>query len=576
MKFQTFVFTIFLFFLLFLEFYHPISAMSQDLGRHLLTGELILKTHTVPTINLYSYTYPTFPFINHHWFSEVLFFAIFKRYSFEGLFAITIFIVGFAFAIPYWYSAKRSKIPAVAIVSLLYLRVLFERTDVRPEIFSFLFLSCFVTLLYSYRNRFTRLIILLIPLELLWVNMHVYFIIGVAIIWLFFADALLTHRKNPYGKHILFLLCVCLGVTAVTLLNPNGLRGAIYPFHVFENYGYAIEENQNIFFLWGLFSKQTIIYFWVSVGVLFGSLLMQIKRTRPIDWLLALFFTALAITSIRNFPLFVFGTFIPAVYYLHFVLQTMFAKIRQTSARIPIVKLIFYISLLCLLIVQMVQIAEKYPLGFGVIAGSAPAAQFFINNKLKGPILNNFDIGSYLEYRLYPKQRVFVDGRPEAYPVSFFQNTYIPLQEDPKKFAKADKKYHFNTIFFTHTDQTPWAAKFINTIVNNPAWKLVYLDNTTMILLKDNDQNKSVIERYTITQDSYKIPNTLRNMESLLPLTNFFLAAGWQNQAITSLQNLLTIEPNNCNALYILARILSQQQNPTASVFIQRYQNSCK
>jgi hypothetical protein len=60
-----------------------------------------------------------------------------------------------------------------------------------------------------------------------------------------------------------------------------------------------------------------------------------------------------------------------------------------------------------------------------------------IAKNLKGPIFNNFDIGSYLIFRLYNKslpagRQVFVDGRPEAYPASFFQITYILMQQDPK------------------------------------------------------------------------------------------------------------------------------------------------
>src|SRR3989304_8360126 len=76
---------ILLFFLIFIGFFHPITSITQDLGRHLITGEIILKTHSVPKTNLFSYTYPNFPFVNHHWLSEVFYSITFSKLGFNGL-----------------------------------------------------------------------------------------------------------------------------------------------------------------------------------------------------------------------------------------------------------------------------------------------------------------------------------------------------------------------------------------------------------------------------------------------------------------------------------------------------------
>lgn len=57
-------------------FFKPITAWTQDLGRHIKTGEIILINQSVPRTNLFSYTYPDYRFINTHWLSGVLFFLI--------------------------------------------------------------------------------------------------------------------------------------------------------------------------------------------------------------------------------------------------------------------------------------------------------------------------------------------------------------------------------------------------------------------------------------------------------------------------------------------------------------------
>ena len=46
---------------------HQFNLTVGDLGRHLKNGQLFIETGLIPKINLYSYAYPDYPFINHHW-----------------------------------------------------------------------------------------------------------------------------------------------------------------------------------------------------------------------------------------------------------------------------------------------------------------------------------------------------------------------------------------------------------------------------------------------------------------------------------------------------------------------------
>ena len=67
-------------------------------------------------------------------------------------------------------------------------------------------------------------------------------------------------------------------------------------------------------------------------------------------------------------------------------------------------------------------------IGIGVEDNADRAIRFFNKNDLKGPIYNNYNIGNYVEYRLYPSEKVFVDGRPEGYPKEFFEKEYYPAE----------------------------------------------------------------------------------------------------------------------------------------------------
>jgi len=566
MKILKYFATISVFLLLISGFFHKITAITQDLGRHFLLGEIILKTFNVPKTNLFSYTYPDFPFINLHWLSEVLFYLVFKASGFSGLLIFSTLMVVAAFAIIYFKAYKSNNLLLITISSTIYLNVLFERTDIRPEIFSFLFLSVFISILYKNREKFSKLIFLLPFLELLWVNIHIYFIIGIAVVGIFLIEQLLIKRSLRESSFLSLLAVLLLSLIA-TLFNPNGILGAIYPLVFSNNYGYTIEENQNIFFLWDYSQKTTIAYFGVCASFLFLSFLINIKKARFVDFILSVFFTFLAASAIRNFPLFVLGTFIAFVYNF----STVFPRISLKTQAIGISILIAVIGF------QMLQITKANDFGFGVEQGAKKGADFYLENKLKGPIFNNFDVGGYLDYRFYPKERVFIDNRPGEYPTSFFQNTYIPMQQDQKVFSEVDKKYKFNIIFFSYLDQTPWAIVFLKNVVDDKNWKMIYLDDYSVIFAKDNSQNKNLISKFKINKDNFKInPDFYKDKNALVRHSMFFNKAGWQDQEVLTYQKILAIDPVFCPALYNLASYYFQKNNPLGNVYLTRFKSSCR
>ncbi len=551
-------------------FFHPLNALTQDLGRHIKTGEIILETKQIPTVNLYSYTYPDFPFINHHWLSEVIFYIVSGTTGFNGLLLFSTGIVVFSFSLLVWYSLRFKNILATTIISFLYLQILFERTDVRPEIFSFLFLSLYMVILYSFRTKFTKWIFLLPLLELLWVTMHIYFPIGILIIGLFLVDAIIKNRKQLFTSHTKILLFILILSSLSTLCNPQGIQGALYPFTVFNNYGYQIEENQNIFFLWSYSQKLTILYFTLSLLLVSIILFMNTLKTKLVDWLLVLLFTLLAVLSIRNFPLFVFATFIPACFVLSKTLE-------QFSLYKPKKLAVTLLVLLSLFVWSGTHLITRFGFGFGIPTGATNGIDFLQKEKIQGPLFNNFDIGSYMEYRLYPKQKVFVDGRPEAYPKDFFEKTYIPMHYDPRIFKKVDQTYHFQTIFFSYTDQTPWAQTFLGWITKDPLWDMVYLDDYVVIFLKNTPEHSEIIKKLGMYESSLHISHLNTNdMKSLSRLVYFFQTVGWRGKEEEMYKHILTLNPTFCPALKNLSLLLSERQDPSLPIYREKLNKYCQ
>ncbi len=126
---------------------------------------------------------------------------------------------------------------------------------------------------------------------------------------------------------------------------------------------------------------------------------------------------------------------------------------------------------------------KRFGLGFTEHAKQAVA--FVKKHNLQKNIFNNFDIGGYLAYALYPDYRVFVDNRPEAYPADFLKNTYINLHINPRLRNEIFRKYTITTVFFAHTDQTQWARTFLEQMYQDASWTMVYVDGAIVIFTRE-------------------------------------------------------------------------------------------
>lgn len=567
-----FFFIFLLFFLLFTLYFHPLTALNQDLARHLTLGKIIVTTVHIPHENLFSYTNPHFVFINSHWFSEVVFYLLSLVVGVFGIGYVGVLLGVTAFAVVFIYSIKqKTNLFALSIVTFLSIFILLERTDPRPELFSFLFTTFFITILYYFKKHHTRLIYLLIPVQLLWTNMHIYFPIGIGILGIFVLDALWTNKKQIFEKKnlpkpVIELLIVLFIASATLFINPFGIKGALYPLFIFNNYGVVLEENQNIFLAQMRFMLPAIWFFEISAVLLFVVLYLNKKKTSLADWLLAISFTLIATTAVRNMPLFVYAVFIPFALYLSQSTQSMLQK-KNTLV-------LYCIGIVTTLSCIYFVIASQ---GFGITESTFPkqGVDFFIKNNLTGPIFNNFDTGSYLIYRLFPREKVFVDERPEAYPTSFFTKVYGPMLANYATFKQQEAKYKFNSVFYEYGISPYYNPNLFTSLLADSSWRLVYLDGYTIIFVKDIPSNKAIIEKFAIKSDAFN-PIKITNIKALYNLLLLFQRLQWNKSEIAALKQVLSLNPKDCTALQSLANAFYATNDTSMQLYAQQYSTLCK
>lgn len=486
-----------------------IDLTTSDLGRHLKNAEIFLQTKEIFQTNFYSYTNPDFPSPNHHWGGGLLFYFFWKIGGFSALSLLYAGLMVAAFLFMFTVARREAGMKIAFISSLIAIPLIAERAEVRPEGFSYFFTALFFWILWSYRaGTLKKHWLFTLPiLMIFWVNIHIYFFLGLALIALFFAYEFISQRRSAELKTTALLFG---GSFIASFINPAGIAGALYPFFIFQNYGYPIVENQTIWFLMGRIANPNLWYV-IAVTALFAvtfALLAIRKKWNPRAWLYLFLGTGATIfgfLALRNLTL--FGFFMVPT--LSYGLRGIISK--KMLAR-PTVFLFGSLAILAL-ILNTHRAAlpwERGIFGTGLLAGNNELAQFMKREKIKGPIFNNYDIGGYLIYHLYPNMRVFVDNRPESYPEEFFTREYIPMQENERDWQAALKRYSFNAIVFSHRDLTPWAQQFLIARIQDSEWAPVFIDSYGIVFLRRAPDNQSLIRRLEISKDRFIMPSEVR------------------------------------------------------------------
>ena len=485
-----------------LFFSEKILFVTQDLGRHLMNGRLFFERHIIIPSNYYSYTEPDFPAVTHHWGAGVIFYAVYTAGGFVGLSvffilmqtATVLLFIGAARRRADWGYALFAAAAALPLIAL--------RAEIRPEVFTTFFLGAAWYLLARVRDGSLAdgWLYLLPIIQLAWVNTHIFFPLGILCSACFMGDAFLEGRSvRRYSAVLACAIGAC-------FLNPFGWRGVAEPFLVFKEYGYMVAENQSVLFMWRRFGSGEYLHFGVALVLLAALAAAALARgggaRLRVEAALGLVCGLAAWRLSRCMALFGF-VMIPAC---AAALQVSFDSSSGRARRLAKgASLALAACGLMLNFTPQTGYASVWHgrKGIGLLENAGASADFFIRQGLRGPVFNNYDIGGYLIFYLFPAEKPFVDNRPEAYSVPFMRDVYVGMQENEAVWKKYDERYRFNAIYFFRLDMTPWAQPFLVRRIYDDAWAPVYVDAFTIIFLRRTAANAEVIRKYELPRSMF-------------------------------------------------------------------------
>ena len=484
--------------LVFLFGLNKINLITTDIGRHLTNGRILVEQNSLVATNHYSYTMTSKLVTNHHWLSGVIFYYVWQLAGWSGLSVFYAALLTIAFIFFFLIGQSRAGWWPLVFTTVLSLPLIGLRTEIRPEAFSLVFFGLETWLLLRMMKKKQLkwwLWLVFAIVQILWVNLHLFFFLSWGIVGAMLIQQLLLRNKAAIN----FLSILLVIVVGASFINPFGYLSVIEPFLILQGFGYQLAENQTLFFMVKRFGA---LSYWhglmvAVVGLGAGGYLVWRHRWQHL-------FAVLLLISFSVFAL-VMNRFVPMlglmlIAFGSWAVGDLLGK-NKVLEKSLIPFLTVFLSLIFIVTKSYLSPFQS-SFGIGLLPDVEKSAQFFKQQNLAGPIFNNYDIGGSLIHQLFPGQRVFVDNRPEAYSVEFF-NQYVAAQEDEVVWQQLDEEYGFETIFFYRHDFTPWAQPFLISKIKDKAWVSVYVDDYVLILVKDNQQNQSVIEKFELPPEMF-------------------------------------------------------------------------
>lgn len=457
------------------------AVHDPDVWWHLRSGQEIVASHHVPRRDIFSYTRYGQAWIAHEWLSEVIFFLIFRAASWAGLMVVFAGVIAGTFLLLYRQCAGRPYIAGLMVA--LGAMATVPSWGVRPQMFSMLLAVVFLWLLDKARRydpTQLRFLWWMPLLMLLWVNLHGGFLLGPALMaitlagWL--TEAWLGVAKWPEARaRVLRLGGALAACVAVIPLNPNGLELYRYPFQTLQArtiVNYIVEWASPNFhstdfkpFL-GL-----LLLTWLVVA-------FSRKRLSPTQILLLLATAYGGLSAARHIPIFV----LVAVPILAEGLEELAARRHWFSpeeASLPPAKLainfVLVLAVCALTVLRFRQVIQSQAAGE---AENFPVAatEFLIREHPPAPIFNYYDWGGYFIARLYPRYRVFIDGRTDLY--GTLMDTFSDTARGEGNWQEGLQKYHVQTVV------VPPASGLAGLLRINPAWKKEFEDKQAVVFVK--------------------------------------------------------------------------------------------
>jgi hypothetical protein len=453
----------------------PMALLNDpDTYLHIAAGRWMLAHTALPIHDPFSYTLSAAIWVPHEWLAEIVLAAVYRAAGWTGLVLLTAAAFAASLALLTRFLLRYAEPFSTLIAVILAAALVLGHLLVRPHLLALPFLVLWSGALFAARDSGFPPPFRLLPVMVLWANLHGSFMFGLTLALFLGAEAALSagcraRQSRLWGVFIML-------ASASALVTPNGLAGFFEPFRLM-----AMPALQASFGEWLSPNFQTFqpLEIWLLGSIALGFI-TGVKL--PISRLLLLLALChMALGHIRHAelvglvgPLVVASALGPQI--AAAIRSMPISALGRGAARLavpaaaPATALVFAASLL-ISIPLLVRPLERGDDPITPADALAAAARLGI----AGPVFNSEGFGGYLAFQGIP---TFIDGRAELYGNTFLEE-YLEAERGGEQALTALLDRYGVTWTLLMPQQE--AVSRLDTL---PGWQRVYTDTDAVIHLR--------------------------------------------------------------------------------------------
>lgn len=460
------------------------TVADPDLWGYLSFGRIFWESGFFPFQDIFSYT-PTKPlWVYHEWLTGVIFYPIIKHTGPAGLQFLRYLIIILTAYLIYKTALKKGANALSVLISLCPAMVLISfgySSVVRAQIFTYLFFILTVFIIECARKDQKWLILTwLVPIQLLWCNLHGGFITGLGIIGLYaIGDALSGKKFSPF-------IIALFPATLITLLNPYGIEYWKFILHAAFMPRPEIDEWMSVTSALNIDYQFFPIVIFIILWVLCFLFLVFSPKKHLTEILIIVAISYAGFKHVRHtmFLGILFGAFSPMI--LSEMGKTFFQK--QHLAKLSW----FVATMLAVLLLSTkwslhqslpLQLIPSHNITVSHAYYPVDAIDWMRKNNVYGNILPHFSWGEFLIWECYPKCKVAMDGRYETvYPEAVYKE-YFDFLMGREGWQSFLNNYHHDLVLIRPK------TKINSLMIQHNGWKRIYSNFACSLFIKKDNMN---------------------------------------------------------------------------------------
>ncbi|MDX2149305.1 MAG: hypothetical protein SFV54_01115 [Bryobacteraceae bacterium] len=427
--------------------------LDGDAGWHIRVGEYVLDNGKVPSADLFSFTRPGEVWYAWEWLSDVVYGGVHRVAGLKGVVLVAgVVIALFAVVLFRHVLWAGANLFAAMPVVLLAVGASTLHHLARPHVFTLLFFAASLWLIDRDRRRADRWVWVLIPVSVVWTNLHGGFFALVATLGLLTVGTAAEEwvGSRTWTRPLRYAL-LSAGCLAASVVNPFGIQLHLHIASYLRSdwIRNMVQEFQSPNFRSeNLLQAQALLF----MGLMAAALLLSRRRFVEVLWIL--FWAHSALGSARHVPLFA----IVAAPVIAFELTRLWNWTFATAAPRSLGRILADLAAdntpgagrvtvwaLAPALLLVLPLDSRWPKDFPEAAFPVDIVNRYQERLIAGRVFTSDQWADYLIYRSYPRQRVFIDGRSDFFGPEL-GNEYLQASHAQWRWREILDKYRIDTV----------------------------------------------------------------------------------------------------------------------------------